>query len=109
MKFLVDHHLPPALAKFLREQGHDAIHVRDIGLAQADDPVIWKHAISDGRVVISKDEDFYYLAIAGGSTGQLVWIRIGNCRRQALIEMFHSNLSHVVSALQAGSRVVEIR
>jgi len=109
VKFLVDHQLPPALAKFLREQGHDAIHVRELGMTRADDAIIWQRAVTDDRTVVSKDEDFYYMAIATGSQGRLVWVRIGNCRRQTLIEAFSLNLDQIISALKAGSRVVEVR
>ena len=40
MKFLVDAQLPPALARWLREQGYDAQHVEDLGLRDAEDRVI---------------------------------------------------------------------
>ena len=109
MKFLVDHQLPPALARFLQSQGHDAQHVRELGLKDADDAIIWRHTISNGQVVISKDEDFWYLATAPGSAGRLIWVRIGNCRRHALIEVFRSQLAPLIAALEAGSRIVEIR
>ncbi|WP_196502044.1 DUF5615 family PIN-like protein [Aestuariivirga litoralis] len=32
MRFLVDALLPPALARWLAEQGHDALHVNDRNL-----------------------------------------------------------------------------
>lgn len=32
MRFLVDAQLPPALARWLTERGHDAVHVLDLGL-----------------------------------------------------------------------------
>jgi predicted nuclease of predicted toxin-antitoxin system len=32
MRFLVDAQLPPALAAWIRDQGHEATAVRDIGL-----------------------------------------------------------------------------
>ena len=34
MRFLVDNQLPAALARWLTAQGHDAIHVLDVALAQ---------------------------------------------------------------------------
>lgn len=41
MRFLVDAQLPPALARWLASQGHQADHVGDLGLAAAMDRVIW--------------------------------------------------------------------
>lgn len=64
MKFLIDQQLPPALARFLQTEGHDAEHVRELGLKEADDKIIWNRAISNGQVVVSKDEDFWYLAMS---------------------------------------------
>ena len=73
MRFLVDHHLPPALARLLESAGHTAQHVREIGLKEADDATIWRHAIAHEMTIVSKDEDFYFLALAptrpGGWSG----------------------------------------
>ncbi|MCD4727836.1 MAG: DUF5615 family PIN-like protein [Pirellulales bacterium] len=40
MKFLVDMPLSPELAAWLRDKGHDALHVSELGLAHAPDSVI---------------------------------------------------------------------
>ena len=103
MKFLVDHQLPAALARFIAMQGHQADHVRDLGLMEAEDAVIWRHANARGLVVVSKDEDFNFLAGVPGGTGKLVWVRIGNCRQQALLEAFRIQLPRIVSELETGS------
>ena len=58
MRFLVDAQLPPALARWLAAQGHEAEHVVDCELAQASDPAIWDYAISVGAIIVTKDEDF---------------------------------------------------
>ena len=58
MKFLVDAQLPPALAQWLREAGYDAQAVREVGLREADDGGIWRHAQAQGRVIVTKDENF---------------------------------------------------
>ena len=72
MKFLVDHQLPPALARFFESEGHSAQHVRELGLKQADDLVIWRHAMTNDMVVVSKDEDFYFIATPPGAAGKLI-------------------------------------
>jgi predicted nuclease of predicted toxin-antitoxin system len=109
VKFLVDQQLPPALATFLEGAGHPAQHVREIGLKDANDVSIWQHAIAHGLVMVSKDEDFYFLALSPDSAGRLIWVKTGNCRKQALLEKFRVQLGAIVEALESGSRIVEIR
>lgn len=58
MRFIVDAQLPPALARWLTAQGHEAEHVFDVGLAEASDAVIAQRAVDITAVVITKDEDF---------------------------------------------------
>jgi predicted nuclease of predicted toxin-antitoxin system len=58
VKFLVDANMSPRVAEFLRSNGHDAVAVRDIGLAEASDDEILDCAAVDDRIVISHDTDF---------------------------------------------------
>ena len=58
MKFLVDAQLPPAIAQWLREAGYDAQAVREVGLREADDGGIWRHAQAQCRVIVTNDENF---------------------------------------------------
>ncbi len=44
IKFLVDNALSPLIAVKLRQAQHDAVHVREIGLSSASDPMIFDHA-----------------------------------------------------------------
>jgi predicted nuclease of predicted toxin-antitoxin system len=45
VRFLVDAQLPPALARWLVEQRYLAEHVYDLGMASADDRVIWEYLV----------------------------------------------------------------
>lgn len=44
MRFLVDANLAPALAEALRQAGHDAIYLRDVGMQGATDPEVFAFA-----------------------------------------------------------------
>src|SRR5262245_66682669 len=58
MKFLIDNALSPALAPLLQQAGHDAVHVRSIGLQHAEDDVIFDRAGAERRILVSADADF---------------------------------------------------
>jgi predicted nuclease of predicted toxin-antitoxin system len=49
MKFLVDNALSPFLAEGLRQAGHDALHIRDLGLQKAQDEEIFSLAETVNR------------------------------------------------------------
>jgi predicted nuclease of predicted toxin-antitoxin system len=58
MRFLVDNALSPRFAHQLVLSGHDAVHVRDLGMAAADDSEVLELALSDDRILVSADTDF---------------------------------------------------
>ena len=108
MKLLIDNQLPLALAVHLRRRGHDCTHVAEIGLDEATDLDVWNHAARDNSVLISKDEDFVFLANRPKETGKLIWVRLGNCRNQALLTKFDQVHDALIFAIDAGQRIVEI-
>jgi predicted nuclease of predicted toxin-antitoxin system len=109
VKFLVDNQLPPALAQYLRKRGFDCQHVLDVGLAEALDNEICRYAEVQERIIVSKDEDFLYLATQAQSQIRLLWVRLGNCRTSALLAAFDRLWTLIESALNAGDRIIEIR
>ena len=109
MKFLVDDQLPTALARFLSSRGVECQHVLDIDLGGATDTAIWDYASRHDCVVISKDEDFLYMANAPSAKARLIWVRFGNCRRKALLAAVERLWPKIEAGLNAGERVVELR
>ncbi len=57
MRFLVDECTGPAVARWLKEQGHDVFSVYDEARGIDDDQIIRK-AYTENRILISNDKDF---------------------------------------------------
>lgn len=109
MRFIVDAQLPPALARWLESRGHETLHVADIGLLDAPDSAIWQYAREGGLVILTKDEDFaIWRNTADKPLPRVVWLRVGNTRKQDLLRWFDSLLPRVLSALEAGESLVEV-
>ena len=109
MKFLVDAQLPPAVARWLRDAGHDAQAVREVGLRDAEDGDIWQHALATGAAIITKDEDFAIRAQQTDISPVIVWLRIGNTSNHALQLWFLPQLPQIFTWIEQGVRVLEIR
>jgi len=79
VRFLVDMPLSPALASWLSEQGHDAIHARDRGLDRTSDQEIFEYALKEKRIIITADLDYPRIFILA-KTGEpgLILFRGGN-------------------------------
>jgi predicted nuclease of predicted toxin-antitoxin system len=70
-----------------------SVHVRDCGLKGGSDQAIWEHAQVNGFTLVSKDGDFYQRASSFGSAPKLVWLRLGNCTRDQILNLLlkHEN------------------
>jgi len=108
VKFLVDNQLPAALSRRLVELGHHSEHVAELGLDLSHDAEIWRRVSRDQSVLVTKDEDFVFLANRPGDTGCLIWVRMGNCRKGPLLDAFERSLPTLEAAFSAGQRIVEI-
>ncbi len=108
VKFLLDAQLPPALGHWLREQGHEAQPVRDVGLREAEDGAIWAHALQTGATILTKDEDFAARALQQQSGPVIVWLRLGNSSNTALRAWLEPRLPGIIQLVSQGSRLVEV-
>ena len=62
MKLLFDQNLAPWLVALLADIFPASEHVRNVGLAAADDLAVWEYAKANGFAVVSKDADFRKLS-----------------------------------------------
>jgi len=96
----IDAQLSPALARWIRETCQIEAHaVRDLGLRNAKDPVIFKAAREAGVVVMSKDEDFRLLVERLGPPPQVLWVTCGNTSNARLREILTKSLPAAIELL----------
>lgn len=108
MKFLVDNALSPRLAEALRGAGHDAVHVRALGLSGATDEELFELAASQDPVLLSEDTDFgTILALRGEQRPSvLLFRRMPDRCAGALLALLSANLDGIAALLEGGAVVV---
>jgi predicted nuclease of predicted toxin-antitoxin system len=108
MKFIVDAHLPKALANFLRESGFDVVHTSDLPDGNdTSDVEINRLSLVENRIIISKDADFYDSFTAKKEPFKLLHVKTGNIKNSKLIELFGKNMELIIKELDESS-VVQI-
>jgi len=105
---LIDNQLPEALAAFLVTNGIESHHVRRLGLGTASDGEIWRFALAEGFGIVTMDDDFQHLATRFGTPPQVVWVRLGNVRKPALLDAFAVILPELRDGLENGIPVIEV-
>jgi predicted nuclease of predicted toxin-antitoxin system len=87
MKLLFDENLSPKLPLLINHYFPGSLHVRDCHLKGMPDLAVWEYARVNGFTLVSKDGDFYQRSILLGAPPKVVWLRLGNCTRQQLLDL----------------------
>jgi predicted nuclease of predicted toxin-antitoxin system len=107
MRFLLDINLPPAMAEWLRPEGHDAAHIREIGLGSLPDHEIFARAADEARIVVTLDLDVGKIAGLAGATGAtVVLLRLRMARQDYLRQRLHAAIAEAAETLESGAAVV---
>jgi predicted nuclease of predicted toxin-antitoxin system len=105
----LDAQLSPRLARWIEETfAVECLHVRDLGLRNADDPEIFQKARGALSVVMTKDEDFIRLVERNGPPPQVIWITSGNMPNIRFKSLLLQTLPDAISLIVGGETVVEI-
>jgi predicted nuclease of predicted toxin-antitoxin system len=108
MRFLIDNALSPVVAEGLRQANHDAIHVRDLGLAAADDETIVEHPDRDQRVIVSADTDFGTILAMRNAASPPVFLFRGATPRNPIgqVKLLIANIAAIAPSIESGAVVV---
>ena len=109
LKFIVDTQLPPSLARFLSGKGFDAVHTTDFPQGHLlADKAIRNIAVDEGRIIISKDSDFYDAYILKGTPPQVLFLQLGNIKNADLMAILDSNLIQITALFESGANLVQL-
>jgi predicted nuclease of predicted toxin-antitoxin system len=105
VKLLLDANLSPEVGRRLKEAGHDAIHVADIGLLTAADPEILQAAAQEKRILLTADSDFgALLALGSLASPSVVLLRSADHLRPfEQAKLIAANLPPIAEDLEKGA------
>lgn len=107
MRFLADMGVSYSAVLHLRLNGHDVVHLRDIGMQRMPDEEIFTRAVHEGRVILTFDLDFARLVFdARAAFPSVVIYRLTDARAHHQIERLTAALRVATLALEAGAVVV---
>ena len=68
----------------------ESSHVKSRQLGQAKDETIWSFAKQNGFTIVSKDSDFHQRSLLFGHPPKLIFMRVGNCPTNQIVEMLRA-------------------
>jgi predicted nuclease of predicted toxin-antitoxin system len=106
----LDAHLSPRIAAWLREELHiQAEALRDLGLRDAEDEIIFERAHTERVTILTKDRDFVDLVSHKGPPPSVIWLRCGNTSETRLKQILLNHLEQALHFIEQGEALVEIQ
>ena len=104
MKFLADMGISPKTVSFLRDLGHQAVHLHEEGLGRLSDSEILEKARREESIVLTHDLDFGdLLAASGAQLPAVVIFRLRNMRPERVNLYLQNIITHHAKALDHGA------
>jgi len=97
MKASYDQNLPPSLIWRLEDVFPSSEHVRNLGMADADDLKIWEYAENSGFTIFSKGSDFQAMSLVHGHPPKTVRLGLGNASVVEIASYLRRNIESIHS------------
>ncbi len=107
MRFLADMGVATRIVQWLKDKGHDAVHLREENLHRLPNGLIFEKAYSEKRILLTFDLDFgEIVALSGEKQVTVILFRLHNTRTPHVIERLEKVLRDSAQALEEGAIVV---
>ena len=101
MKLLIDAQLPRRLAIQLQEAGFEVTHTLDLPNAnRTTDQALTALSLAEQAIVVTKDSDFVQSFLLKREPWKLLLVSTGNISNNDLLQLFQSNIDHLVNSFQ---------
>jgi predicted nuclease of predicted toxin-antitoxin system len=87
MRFLFDQNISHRILAMLPEQFSDSSSIKKEGLINSTDREIWEFAKRNNFIIVTQDSDFNDLNLLLGFPPKIIWIRTGNLRIKAIMDI----------------------
>jgi predicted nuclease of predicted toxin-antitoxin system len=103
MRFLADMGISPHTVRFLRQSGHDAVHLHDLAFDRLDDASVLAWARQQARTLLTHDLDFGELmAVSASALPSVVTLRLQDMRPDNVNRHLEAILAHHAGELEMG-------
>jgi len=107
MRFLADAGISPKTVDILKQLGHEATHVRTLGMQRASDAQVIELARTDGSVVLSFDLDFGdILALGVMDKPSAILFRLADERAESVNGRLSTVLNERTTELESGALIL---
>jgi predicted nuclease of predicted toxin-antitoxin system len=95
MKLLLDENLSNKIVRKITNLYPNSTHVKNLGLNNTDDGIIWEYAKTNDFVIVSKDADFYQRSLLYGHPPKFIYLRIGNSPTAKIVQILRDNFDTI--------------
>jgi predicted nuclease of predicted toxin-antitoxin system len=107
LRFLADMGVSLKICHWLRNNGHDTIHLCEEGLQRLDNGAIFQKAFAEQRIVLTFDLDFgEILAGSGSDLVSVIVFRLHNTRASHVIDRLQTVMESSAESLVKGAIVM---
>jgi predicted nuclease of predicted toxin-antitoxin system len=92
MKLLLDQNISFSITNKIQDIFPESKQVRDLGLEDSKDSLLWTYAKENGYCIVTFDGDFYDLGLLKGHPPKVIWLRIGNTSTKNIEKVLRKNL-----------------
>ena len=92
MKLLLDQNISFRITNKIQDIFPDSKQVRDLGLEDSKDSLLWTFAKENNYCIVTFDGDFYDMGLLKGHPPKVIWLRLGNTSTKNIEKILRKNL-----------------